>query len=89
MKPTLPAGIAPPVVSVGGLSDRVPGGLDGSGETIAIIDAFGSTTVQQDLAAFATRMGLPPANLQIINASYTRGRDGRGVTERLSRTRKR
>jgi subtilase family serine protease len=41
-------------------------GLDGSGETIAIVDAFGSTTVQEDLAAFSARMGLQPANLQIL-----------------------
>lgn len=44
-------------------------GLDGRGETIAIVDAFGSTTVQQDLAAFSTRMGLPPANLKVLGTS--------------------
>ena len=41
-------------------------GLDGTGETVAIVDAFGSTTVAQDLAAFSTIMGLPPANLTVI-----------------------
>jgi subtilase family serine protease len=41
-------------------------GLDGSGETVAIVDAYGSTTIQQDLAAFSAQMGLPPAKLQIL-----------------------
>jgi subtilase family serine protease len=41
-------------------------GLDGTGETVAIVDAYGSTTVAQDLAAFSAFMGLPPANLTVI-----------------------
>ncbi len=41
-------------------------GLDGAGQTIAIVDAYGSTTLQQDLATFSTLMGLPAANLQIL-----------------------
>ena len=41
-------------------------GLDGTGETIAIVDAYGSTTVAADLATFSNVMGLPPANLTII-----------------------
>jgi subtilase family serine protease len=41
-------------------------GLDGTGETIAIVDAFGSTTIQADLATFSAAMGLPPANLTVI-----------------------
>lgn len=41
-------------------------GLDGSGETIAIVDAYGSTTIQTDVATFSAIMGLPPANLAVI-----------------------
>ena len=41
-------------------------GLDGSGQTIAITDAYGSTTVQDDLAVFSAVMGLPPAQLTVI-----------------------
>ena len=41
-------------------------GLDGSGQTVAIVDAFGSITIQQDLAVFSAAMGLPPADLTII-----------------------
>jgi subtilase family serine protease len=41
-------------------------GLDGSGQTVAIVDAFGSTTIQRDVATFSAVMGLPPANLTVI-----------------------
>jgi subtilase family serine protease len=41
-------------------------GLDGSGTTIAIVDAYGSTTIAQDAQAFAYYMGLPPVDLTII-----------------------
>jgi len=41
-------------------------GLDGTGMTIAIVDAYGSTTIAQDAAAFSAFMGLPPPNLTVI-----------------------
>jgi subtilase family serine protease len=41
-------------------------GLDGSGMTIAIVDAFGSTTIARDAAVFSAAMGLPPINLTVI-----------------------
>jgi len=41
-------------------------GLDGRGQTVAIVDAFGSTTIRQDVAAFSAFMGLPPADLTIL-----------------------
>ena len=41
-------------------------GLTGSGVTIAIVDAYGSTTIANDVKAFSAAMGLPPANLTII-----------------------
>jgi subtilase family serine protease len=41
-------------------------GLTGAGNTVAIVDAYGSTTIGQDLAAFSQFMGLPPAHLSII-----------------------
>jgi subtilase family serine protease len=45
-----------------------PAGLDGSGQTIVIVDAYGSPTVQEDLAAFDTKFGLaaPPDGLQVV-----------------------
>lgn len=41
-------------------------GLDGTGVTIAIVDAYGSTTIARDAAVFSAAMGLPPVNLTVI-----------------------
>jgi subtilase family serine protease len=41
-------------------------GLDGTGETVAIVDAYGSITIAQDAATFSAAMSLPPVNLTII-----------------------
>ncbi len=51
-------------------------GLDGTGETIAITDAFGSITVQQDLDTFSAVMGLPPAQLTVIGTPTESGFSG-------------
>ena len=40
-------------------------GNDGSGETIAIIDSFGSPTIQHDIAVYSQAYGLPPAKLNV------------------------
>jgi subtilase family serine protease len=48
------------------LSPLYQHGLDGTGMTIAIVDAYGSTTIAQDAQAFSTFMGLPPVNLTVI-----------------------
>jgi subtilase family serine protease len=41
-------------------------GLTGAGVTIGIVDAYGSTTIANDVQVFSQAMGLPPANLTII-----------------------
>ncbi len=41
-------------------------GLNGKGTTVAIVDAYGSTTIAQDAAAFSQLMGLPAPNLTVI-----------------------
>lgn len=38
----------------------------GAGQTIAIVDAYGSPTIANDLATFDSQFGLPSANLQIV-----------------------
>lgn len=43
-------------------------GLDGSGQTVVITDAFGDPTIANDAAAFSYYMGLPPLDLQVIQA---------------------
>ncbi|MDR3632309.1 MAG: S53 family peptidase [Isosphaeraceae bacterium] len=39
----------------------------GSGETIAIVDAYNDPNIAKDLAAFSTQFGLPAANLSVVN----------------------
>ena len=45
-----------------------PAGLDGTGQTIVIVDAYGSPTAAADLSAFDARFGIPdpPGGLQVI-----------------------
>jgi subtilase family serine protease len=40
-------------------------GVDGTGQTIVIVDAFGSPTLQSDLDKFDATFGLPPATVDI------------------------
>ncbi len=53
-------------------------GLDGTGQAIAIVDAFGSPTLVQDLQVFDTIFGLPAAKLNIFfpNGQPTRTNAG-------------
>jgi subtilase family serine protease len=44
--------------------DQIAG--TGAGQTIAIVDAYGSPTIQNDLAVFNAQFGLPSANLQVV-----------------------
>ena len=47
-------------------------GLDGSGKTIAIVDAFGSPTIEFDLAVFDAEYGLPdPPSIDVITPAGT------------------
>jgi subtilase family serine protease len=41
-------------------------GLDGSGQNVVIVDAFGSPTIQSDLNTFDTTFGLPPTTVNIL-----------------------
>jgi len=43
-------------------------GLNGTGETIVIVDAYGSATIAQDAAVFTQLYDLSPINLQIVKA---------------------
>jgi len=69
---TTPGTIAPcgysasDVENAYGMGSLYRDGLNGRGETVAIVDAYGSITIQQDAAAFSAYMGLPPVNLSVI-----------------------
>jgi len=41
-------------------------GIDGKGQTIAVVDPFGSPTIAHDVAVFDKRFGLPPLSLRVI-----------------------
>ncbi len=43
----------------------INGQLAGTGQTVVIVDAFGSPTVASDLATYSREFGLPPATLNI------------------------
>jgi len=49
---------------------KIPANLRGAGQTITLIEAYGSPTIQSDLAYFCDTFGLPKTKLQVI---YTEG----------------
>jgi len=52
-----------------GVDTLVNQGIDGTGETVAIVDAYGSPTILQDANAFSAKAGLPPLtsqNFQVV-----------------------
>lgn len=50
-----------------GLDSVIASGIDGTGQTIVIIDAYGSPTLENDVQVFSARFGLPPANITQIH----------------------
>ena len=56
---------------------RLPKRLTGAGQTIVLVDSFGSTTIARDLAAFDTAFGIPaPPSLKVIQpAGVVHGSD--------------
>ena len=56
-------------------------GLNGTGQTVVIVDAFGSDTIQTDAEVFSQLYGLPdltPANFQVIHAPGALHNPGKG-----------
>jgi subtilase family serine protease len=49
-----------------GVTPLIAQGHDGTGQTVVVIESFGSPTLQQDMNTFCTRYGLPPITLQIL-----------------------
>jgi subtilase family serine protease len=49
-----------------GFQQLLNNGVDGAGRTIVIIDAYGSDTIQQDLASQDAYFGLAPGTLNVI-----------------------
>lgn len=49
-----------------GMSGAISSGNDGSGVTVAVIDAYASPTMKQDLETYSSRHGLPKPNLKEV-----------------------
>lgn len=67
-----PCGYAPAELQTAyNLTPLYAAGFDGTGETVVIVDAYGSTTIAQDAEVFSQIYGLPditPSNFQIVKA---------------------
>jgi subtilase family serine protease len=64
-----PQGYSPSEVRTAyGLNALYQAGLNGTGQTVVITDAFGSATIAQDAALFSATYNLPPVNLTIVKA---------------------
>jgi subtilase family serine protease len=49
-----------------GLEPLIRQGFTGKGQTVVVVDSFGSPTLQQDFDAFSVAYGLPQARLRIV-----------------------
>jgi subtilase family serine protease len=61
----------PPIQAAYGLSQLYTAGLDGTGQTIGIIDWCGSLTIQDDTNAFSAAFGLPLLTSSNFAITYT------------------
>ncbi len=57
------------ITSVKGTTTTVAG--DGSGQTIAIVDAYNDPNIVSDVATFSSKFGLPVANLKVVSQTGT------------------
>ena len=77
--PYIPCGYTPQqVLGAYGLANS---GYDGSGQTVAIIDAFASPTIQQDLDQWSANRGLPSTQIQQIVAPGTYHHPEKGLVQ--------
>lgn len=57
-----------------GLNSLYDKGWDGTGQTIIIVDAWGSNTIQQDANTFSSAYGLPPLTASNFHIYYPGGK---------------
>ncbi len=63
-QPFAPCGYdAQQLQSAYGVDDAIAAGNDGSGQSVAILDAFAAPTIVNDVNTYSARHGLPPANI--------------------------
>jgi subtilase family serine protease len=72
--PYAPCGYTPQQIQGAyGLTSAINSGIDGTGQTVAIIDAFAAPTIRHDLVRYSSLHGLPVPNLKQYNATQTPG----------------
>jgi len=72
--PYVPCGYTPEQMQGAyGIANAISSGHDGTGVTVAIIDAYASPTIQEDLDTYSARHGLPQLTLQQITLPPRRG----------------
>ncbi len=65
--PWIPCGWSPSKLeSAYGVDGAIAHGLDGRGQTVAIVDAFASPTIASDANTYSARHGLPPVPLKQV-----------------------
>ncbi len=64
-QPYAPCGYVPKQIQGAyGVGAAIRHGNDGSGQTVAIIDAFASPTIRRDISIYSRRHGLPPIRMR-------------------------
>jgi len=77
-----PCGYQPSDVQTAyGLNNVYATGMNGAGQTVVIIDAFGSPTIAEDAAVFSSFYGLAPLNLTIYQPGGAPGFNAGWATE--------
>jgi subtilase family serine protease len=65
--PWIPCGWTPSQLqSAYGVDGPISHGLDGRGQSVAIVDAFASPTIARDASTYSARHGLPPIELREV-----------------------
>ncbi len=64
------------VQSAYGMAPVIKSGIDGTGQTVAVIDAFNAPTIRKDLNTYSARHGLPVPNLKQYNVKPAPGNVG-------------
>jgi subtilase family serine protease len=71
-----PAGYTPTQIRHAyGIDNLLAAGILGGGQTIAIVDAYGSPSIVNDLNTFDNQFGLATANLTVVMPHYTSNTD--------------
>ncbi|MGZ4150752.1 MAG: S53 family peptidase, partial [Actinomycetota bacterium] len=74
-QPFIPCSYTPAQLqSAYGIADAIAAGNDGTGVTVAIVDAYASPTIQKDLDTYSSRHGLPQLNIAQITQPPSRGK---------------